>query len=54
MSKEMLDLYSDYLLCSSKQTTATGLAALTDGAVSHDQITRFLAGGALNEKDLWL
>jgi hypothetical protein len=54
MSKKMLDLYSDYLLCSSKQTTATGLAALTDGAVNHDQITRFLAGGELNEKDLWL
>jgi hypothetical protein len=53
MNKEILDLYSDYLLCSSKQTTATGLAALTDGAVSHDQITRFLAEGELDEKDLW-
>jgi hypothetical protein len=34
MSKGILDLYSDYLLCSSKQTTATGLSALTDGAAS--------------------
>jgi hypothetical protein len=30
------------------------VAALTDGAVSHDQITRFLAGKEFNEKDLWL
>lgn len=44
MNKQLLDLYADYLLSSFGYTTATGLARLTDGAVSHDQVTRFLAG----------
>ncbi|MBS3967550.1 MAG: hypothetical protein KGZ60_09895 [Truepera sp.] len=43
MNREMLELYSDYLLSSFSYTTATGLAALTAGVVSHDQVTRFLA-----------
>ena len=33
--------------------TATGLSALTDGAVSHDQITRFLASEDFDAKVLW-
>ena len=57
----MLELYSDYLLSSFSYTTATGLAALTDGAVSHDQVTRFLrqaqdsvlASGDFDSKALW-
>ena len=40
---ELLDLYSDYLISSFGATTATGLSALLDGDVSHDQVTRFLA-----------
>ena len=36
------DLSTDYLLSSFGQTTATSLASLLDGAVSHDQVTRFL------------
>jgi hypothetical protein len=54
MGREIIDLYSDYLLCSSRQTTATGLSELTGGAVSHDRITRFLSGGAMDSKTLWL
>ena len=46
MTKELLDLYSDYLLSSFGATTATGLSRLLDGAVSHDQVTRFLAGNS--------
>jgi len=53
MSKELLDLYSDYLLSSFGATTATGLSRLLDGAVSHDQVTRFLAEKVKTSRDLW-
>jgi hypothetical protein len=49
----MLDLYTDYLLSSTGQTSATGLSRLTDGAVSHDQVTRWLASTYLDSKQLW-
>lgn len=52
--KDLLDLYSDYLLASFGATTATGLADLMEGEVSHDQITRFLAGTKKTAIDLWL
>jgi hypothetical protein len=54
MGWDILDLYSDYLLVSTRKTTATGLSELVDGAISHDQITRFLAGEELDGKLLWL
>jgi hypothetical protein len=54
MGGELIDLYSDYLLCSSRQTTATGLSELTGGVISHDRITRFLSGEELDGKALWL
>jgi hypothetical protein len=50
---KLLDLYSDYLISSFGQTTATGLSKLLGGAISHDQITRFLAGKAHTSTDLW-
>lgn len=50
---ELLDIYSDYLLSSLSYTTATGLARLLDGAVSHDQITRFLAGEVQTSAKWW-
>jgi len=43
----------DYLLSTFGYATATGLSALVNGQVSHDQITRFLAGDAYTSKDLW-
>ena len=43
MNKNLLELYSDYLLSSLGPTTATGLSTLLDGEVSHDQVTRFLS-----------
>lgn len=49
----MLDLYSDYLLCSTGQTTATGLSSLVDGSLSHDQVSRFLTGEVFDSKSLW-
>ena len=53
MNTKLLDLYSDYLIASFSQTTATGLSAAVDGLVSHDQVTRFLASQDLTSKDLW-
>jgi hypothetical protein len=53
MGGEILDLYSDYLLCSSREVTATGLSELVDGELSHDKVTRFLNGKDLTGKELW-
>jgi DDE superfamily endonuclease len=53
MAKELLDLYSDYLLSSFGATTATGMSRLLGGAVSHDQVTRFLAEKVKTSSDLW-
>jgi len=50
---EILDLYSDYLISSFGQTTATGLSALLDGQISHDRIRRFLAGTVRTSADVW-
>ena len=41
MDKDLLELYSDYLLSSFSHVTATGLSQMTGGEVSHDRITRF-------------
>ena len=49
----LLDLYTDYLLSSFGQTTATGLSKVLDGAVSHDKITRLLSENDFGSKDLW-
>jgi len=53
MGRDILDLYSDYLLYSSWQTTATGLSSILEGNLSHDKITRFLANEFFDEKTLW-
>lgn len=53
MDKNLLELYSDYLLSSFGQTTATGLSSLVDGTISHDRITRFLSGAVYDSKTLW-
>jgi len=49
----LLDLYTDYLLSSFGQTTATGLSKAMDGSISHDKITRLLSKNSFNSKDLW-
>ncbi len=51
--KQMLDLYSDYLLASFGATTATGLSELLESEVSHDQVTRYLSGTRKTSADLW-
>jgi hypothetical protein len=51
--QRLLDLYTDFLLSSFDQVTATGLSRSLDGAVSHDKITRFLSENHFSSKDLW-
>lgn len=53
MNNQLLDLYSDYLISSFGQTTATRLATLLGGSISHDKITRFLASQPHTSADLW-
>lgn len=53
MNKAILDLYSDYLISTFGQATATGLSAAIDGRYSHDQITRFLGEPAYSQKEYW-
>ena len=48
----LLDLYTDYLLVSFGQASATGMARLLPH-ISHDQVTRFLSQRELTDKDLW-
>ena len=52
-AQPIADLYSDYLLASFGTTTATGLSELLEGEVSHDQVTRYLAGTKKTASDLW-
>ena len=49
----MLELYTDYLLSSFGATTATGLSSTVEGAVSHDQVTRFLSKADYDSKTRW-
>jgi DDE superfamily endonuclease len=51
--KELLDIYTDYLISSFGLTTGTGLSRLLDGAISHDRIQRFLASPAKGGADFW-
>jgi hypothetical protein len=49
----IFDLYSDYLLINQGQPTATRLAALVDGKLSHDAITRSLHQRDYDSRHLW-
>ena len=51
--KELLDLYSDYLISSFGQTSGTGMAQLLEGQVSHDRIQRWLSKRDFSAADLW-
>lgn len=53
MKKAELDLYTDYLLSTFGAATATGLSAMIDGEVSHDQVTRLLSKSDYSSKQLW-
>jgi len=51
--KDLLDIYTDYLISSFGLTTGTGLSRLLDGAISHDRIQRFLASPVKSGADFW-
>lgn len=53
LNKEIMDLYTDYLISSFSYVTATGLSDMVDGIYSHDQITRFLSGKEYTQKEYW-
>jgi len=50
---DMLDLYTDYLICQNHHATATGLSNMLDGEFSHDKVSRFLRFQDLDSKFLW-
>ena len=52
-NSKLLDLYSDYLISAFGQTAATGLSALLNGEISHDQVQRSLADEEPASADLW-
>ncbi|MCI0553571.1 MAG: transposase [Anaerolineae bacterium] len=52
-NKDLLDIYTDYLISSFGLTTGTGLSRLLDGAIRHDRIQRFLASPAKGGADFW-
>jgi hypothetical protein len=52
-NQELFDIYSDYILSSFGPTTATGLARLVGGSLSHDEITRLLAGEVQSSAGWW-
>lgn len=51
--EKQLDLYSNYLISSIGQTSATDLSRLLDGQISHRIITRFLTTSVYNNKPLF-
>ena len=53
MKTALLDIYSDYLISQSSYATATGLAAMFDGEISHDQVSRFLREQTYGSKEIW-
>lgn len=53
MPQDILDIYTDYLICQNQQATALGLSNLLEGELSHDRITRFLNRNEYSSKDLW-
>src|SRR5437764_13888129 len=52
-NKELLDIYSDYVISAFGHTTGTGWAGLLEGKVSQDQIERLLSKGEVSAGDLW-
>ena len=53
MNFNLFDLYSDHLLSSFSAKTATGMSALMNKAISHDQVSRMLNRRRLEPADWW-
>ena len=52
MKTDYLELYTDYLISGNGYATATGLSAMMDNEISHDQVTRFLSKNEFTSKEL--
>ena len=52
MNYVLLNIYTDYLICSFDQTTVTRLSVRLTGAISHDRITRLLSDDKFTSSDL--
>jgi hypothetical protein len=48
------NLYVDYLLSGSSVISAVDLSIVVDGRCGHDQVSRLLASGEVNDKTLYL
>lgn len=53
MNRDLLEIYSDYLISSYQYARATDLSKMLDGVISHDKITRFLSSEDFKAKELW-
>ena len=53
MKKQLLELYTDYLMSSFSYTTATGLSVMSEGKISHDKVSRFLSSENFTATGLW-
>ena len=53
MKSNLLDIYSDYLICQNKHATDTVLSDMLSGDISDDKITRYLNYEDLGSKDFW-
>jgi len=51
---QIIDLYTDYLLCSFTTASSTMMSQMLQNSLSHDQITRFLSKRDFSAKDYWL
>lgn len=51
--EEYVDLYTDYLISTNSQATATQLSSILNKAISHDKFTRMLKEEAFDSKYLW-
>jgi hypothetical protein len=51
---QIIDLYTDYLLCSFTTASSTLMSKMLQNSLSHDQITRFLSKRDFTAKEYWL
>lgn len=53
MTKDLLDIYSDFLIAQSHYARAISLSNLLERSISHDRFRRFLNKNSFSGKDLW-
>jgi hypothetical protein len=50
---QIIDLYTDYLLCTFSKASSTVMSQMLQKSLSHDQITRFLSKSEFSAIDYW-